>query len=137
MLAPFMTFPRFRQNSVFCEHQNVLQDCRVPRYSQVSAFWPDIQEMCMHLLATSPLKCYCKSTRKHHQSSALHRPNSSSVDIAQKEKQKPGQNVPDFVLRLGSLQHPVVPGWITRSPAACGMQGNARSQTEDEMHHIW
>lgn len=22
MLAPSMTFPRFRQNSVFCEHQN-------------------------------------------------------------------------------------------------------------------
>lgn len=50
----------------------------------------------MHLLAASPLKCY---TIKAHvaQSSALHRPNPSSFDVAWKEKQRPGQNAPGFV----------------------------------------
>lgn len=70
----------------------------------------------MHLLASSPLKCYQTSTRKHRQSSALHRLNSPSVDIARKEKQKPGQNVPDFV------REP----WISAAPGSAGLGKAAR-----------
>lgn len=70
MLAPSSLFPRFWQRFVFCEHQNsMLCKTRVPRHSQVPDFWPDVQEMCMHLLATSPLKCY---TIKAHVSVSSH-----------------------------------------------------------------
>lgn len=82
----------------------------------------------MHLLATSPLKSYCKSTRKHHQSSVLHRPNLSSADIARKEKQKPGQNVPDSVLEPRVCS----PGGagLDNAPAGCMQHAGQRTPAQ-------
>lgn len=100
----------------------------------------------MHLLATSPLKCY--AIRAHVSvSSHLHRTGQTrpALTLHGRKSSRPGQNVPGFV------REP----WVS---AACGRAGldhtrwlasswlhaarrvthaRSRAQTEDEVHHIW